>query len=181
MTKIIFSFGRMNPPTKGHEKLIRKVVSLAKNADHMIFLSHTQNTITDPLSWDYKLTLAKMAFPSVNFCEDPEIKTPFQALEYLGRAMDYTDITMVVGDDRVEDFDAMAPYAKEWGIKKFCVVSAGRRNPRSKGIEGLSSARLRKHAYFGEESLFCDGLPNSINMFTKKQIFRDVKSALKIG
>jgi hypothetical protein len=181
MSKIVFSFGRMNPPTKGHEKLIRKVMSLAGNADHMIFLSHTQNSITDPLTWAYKLNVAKMAFPGANFCEDEAIKTPFQALEYLVRGLDYTDITFVVGGDRLQEFtDRMMPYAEEWGIEKFRIVSAGARNPKSRGVSGLSSAKLRKHAYFDEESSFCAGLPNTINSYTKKQIFRDVKSVLKL-
>jgi hypothetical protein len=181
MSKIVFSFGRMNPPTKGHEKLIRKVMSLAGNADHMIFLSHTQNSVTDPLSWSYKLNVAKMAFPGTNFCQDDAIKTPFQALEYLGRALDYTDVTFVVGGDRFQEFnDNMPQCAEEWGIEKFRIVSAGERNPKSRGVAGLSSARLRNHAYFDEESSFCAGLPNTINSYTKKQIFRDVKSALKI-
>lgn len=180
MNKIVFCFGRMNPPTKGHEKLIKKVTDLAKDADHMIFLSHTQNSIRDPLSWDYKIKVCKEAFPDVKFCEDPGIKTPFQALEYLILAMDYKDVTVVVGQDRLEEFtESMTPYAKGWGVENFCIVSAGKRNFKSRGIEGISSSRLRFHAYFGNETAFCKGLPSTMSSFTKSQLFRDVKSLLK--
>jgi nicotinic acid mononucleotide adenylyltransferase len=180
MSKIVFSFGRMNPPTKGHEKLIRKVMNLAGKADHMIFLSHTQNSTTDPLDWFYKLYVAKMAFPGTKFCEDRDIKTPFQALEYLARAEGYDDITLVVGEDRVSDFqERMTPYARDWGVNKFRIVSAGKRNPKSRSISGMSGAKLRKHASLNEESSFCAGLPNTINTYMKKEIFGAVKRALK--
>jgi hypothetical protein len=181
MKKIVFSFGRMNPPTKGHEKLVKKVKSLAYNADHMIYLSHTQNSVRDPLGWDYKLTLCRKAFPETNFCEDSGIKTPFQALEYLTLAMDYTDITFVVGEDRLDEFtESMTPYATGWGLEKFQVVSAGTRNYKSRSITGMSGSRLRYYAYFDDEENFCKGMPSGLDMFTKKQVFRDVKSLLKI-
>ncbi len=171
----------MNPPTKGHERLVNKVRELAKDKDHLIFLSKNQNNTQDPLSWDYKLRIVEKAFPGANFSKMEDIKTPFQALEYLVFAEEYTDITFVVGGDRLQDFqDRMTPYAVEWGIRNFRIVSAGDRNPRSRSINGISGTRLRQYAYLGNESSFCEGLPNTINNVTKKQIFRDVRCILKI-
>ena len=42
---IVFSYGRMNPPTAGHSKVVDKVKSHADKigANHAVVVSHSQN------------------------------------------------------------------------------------------------------------------------------------------
>ena len=62
---VVFSFGRFNPPTSGHEKLMDKVAAVAKkeNADFMVFPSHSQNPKKDPLSHKDKVNFMRKMFP----------------------------------------------------------------------------------------------------------------------
>ena len=66
MKKVVFTFGRINPPTIGHQKLVSKVESVAKTAraDSRVYLSHTQTNKKDPLPYSEKLKLARKAFGS---------------------------------------------------------------------------------------------------------------------
>ena len=129
MSSIVFTFGRMSPPTVGHEKLISCLVETAKNygADHKVYLSQTHKAPTDPLEWSFKLRVCQAAFPGVSISRDPAIKTPIQALEiFKGK---YDKVSLIVGSDQVEEFSTrMTPYAEKWGFI-FEVISAGNRDP----------------------------------------------------
>jgi len=176
---IVFTFGRMNPPTVGHEKLVRKVQDVARNAnaEHIIFLSQTQKKGKDPLSFKTKLDLFRKMFPSANVSTDTSAKTPFMALEALGKK--YKNVIMVVGSDRVEQFkNDMSKYVEEWGIENFDVVSAGQRDPDAEGVEGMSASKARKLAADGNFDLFAQALPNSINNATKKVVYNEIRRNL---
>lgn len=179
MKSIIFTFGRFQPPTKGHQKLIEQVKILSKNSDHLIFISHTHNKITDPLTWDYKLKLLREIFPNTEFCDDENIKTPFQALEYLGLGLGYNNITMVVGNDRLKEFKkGMTPYLKNWNISSFRIISSGTRESKSRKISGLSGTKLRNYVLKNCKISFCKAMPNTINNDTKLQVFDEIRKIL---
>ena len=84
---IVFTFGRFNPPTFGHQKLVSKVAEVAskENANHIVYLSKTQKPGKDPLSWQDKYDLFRKMFPSVNVSRDHAIINPYVALETLGK------------------------------------------------------------------------------------------------
>ena len=173
---VVFTFGRFNPPTIGHQKLVSKVVEVAssQNADHVVYLSQTQKPGKDPLSWNDKLGLFKKMFPSVNVSTDAAIKNPYIALETLGKK--YDNIIMVVGSDRVERFKGdMQKYLAEWGIKNFDVVSAGERDPDADGAEGMSASKARQLATDGNFAAFAQALPSSINNATKKVVYNKIR------
>lgn len=176
---VVFTFGRMNPPTTGHRKLIQKVAAVAKqnNADHVIYLSHTAKPPKDPLEWNYKKKLANATFPGVNISDDAAIRTPFQALEELGKQ--YRNVIMVVGDDRVEAFTKqMAKYTEGWGIENFQVISAGTRDPDAEGVEGMSASKARQFAMDGDYGNFALSLPNTLNDNLKKDVFQKLRTTL---
>lgn len=178
----VFTFGRMNPPTVGHEKLVQAVVKQAKanKADHHIYLSQTQKAPKDPLSWEDKKRFSKMIFKGVNISNDGSIKTPFQALEQLGQQ--YRNVIMVVGDDRVNEFRGkMAKYAPEWGIENFEVVSAGSRDPDAEGVEGMSASKVRQFAADGNFEQFAAGIPNTVNDKVKQLMFNKVREGMGIA
>ena len=64
MKKVVIAFGRMNPPTVGHEKLVTKIKSVARKnrATPLLYLSHSQDKKKNPLSYEDKIRLAKKAF-----------------------------------------------------------------------------------------------------------------------
>jgi len=173
---VVFTFGRFNPPTIGHQKLVSKVSEVASNqgADHIVYLSKTQKPGKDPLSWQDKYDLFRKMFPSINVSRDHAIINPYIALETLGKK--YENIIMVVGSDRVERFKGdMQKYLAEWGIKNFDVVSAGERDPDAEGAEGMSASKARQLATDGNFAAFAQALPSSINNATKKVVYNKIR------
>jgi FAD synthase len=174
---VVFTFGRFNPPTIGHQKLAEKVQAVAENlpnADHVVYLSQTQKPGKDPLSWKDKISLFKKMFPSVNVSTDTSIKNPYLALEALGKK--YDNVIMVVGSDRVERFKGdMQKYLAEWGIKNFDVISAGERDPDAEGAEGMSASKARQLATDGNFEEFSKALPSTINNATKKVVYNKIR------
>jgi len=173
---VVFTFGRFNPPTIGHEKLVSKVseVASSQNADHVVYLSKTQKPGKDPLSWHDKYDLFRKMFPSINVSRDHAIINPYVALETLGKK--YDNVIMVVGSDRVERFKGdMQKYLAEWGIKNFDVVSAGERDPDADGAVGMSASKARQLATDGNFAAFAQALPSSINNATKKVVYNKIR------
>ena len=176
---IVFTFGRFNPPTIGHEKLVAKVAEVARqeNANHVVFLSKTHKPGKDPLSWKDKYDLFRKMFPHTNVSRDQSINTPYVAMEALGK--EYDKVIMVVGSDRVAQFESeMQKYLKEWGINDFQVVSAGERDPDAEGAGGMSASKARQLAAENNFDLFSKALPNSINNSTKKVVFNKIRKNL---
>ena len=173
---VVFTFGRFNPPTIGHQKLVSKVSEVAANqgADHIVYLSKTQKPGKDPLSWQDKYDLFKKMFPSINVSRDHAIINPYVAMETLGKK--YKNVIMVVGSDRVERFKGdMQKYLPEWGIENFDVVSAGERDPDAEGAEGMSASKARQLATDGNFAEFAKALPSSINNATKKVVYNKIR------
>lgn len=179
MKSIVYTFGRMNPPTTGHLRLISKVVETAKehHADHIVYLSQTHKAPTDPIEWFFKRRVCESAFRGVNISQDTSIKNPYIALEHLAR--DYDDIILVVGSDQTTEFEKrFTPYADMWGTN-FSVVSAGQRIVESEGVEGMSASKMRQYAIEGNKEKFFQGLPDSLNENIKHLVYINVRKGLK--
>ena len=148
---VVFSFGRMNPVTIGHEKLVNKVKSVAKsnNADARIYLSHTQNNKKDPLSYKDKFRFARKAFGSIVI--QSKARQVFQIAAELEKS-GYKNIIMVVGSDRVSEFQTILNKynGKDYEFDSIKVVSAGERDPDADGVEGMSGTKLRGIAKKGQ-------------------------------
>ena len=153
----VAAFGRMNPPTIGHEKLVNKVKS--QSGDHYIFLSQTQKPKDNPLPFDEKLRFAKEFFPGVNVGH-PQVRTPIQMLQLLEK-LGYTDIVYVAGSDRVESFDKLFNdyNGKEYNFNSIKVINAGERDPDAEGAEGMSASKMRAAAAQGDLDSFTQGVP----------------------
>ncbi len=172
MKKIVFTFGRMNPPTIGHEKLANKIKDVARKekADARIYLSHTNKPNTDPLSYNDKIKFAKKAF---GIAYKSNAKQIFQiAKELFGQG--YTDVIMVVGSDRVDEFQTILNKYNDKGDYNFDsikVVSAGQRDPDAKGVEGMSGTKLRNLARDGDQETFMKGLASKLSPVDKKKVY----------
>ena len=180
MKKIVFTFGRMNPPTIGHQKLVDKVNTVAKtnSAEARVYLSHTQNNKKDPLSYKDKIRFAKKAFG--NSIIQSESKTVFDVAKELQKA-GYTDVIMVVGSDRVKEFQTLLNKynGKDFTFDSVKVVSAGERDPDAQGVEGMSASKLRALAKDGDFDTFKSGLPKKLQGSDAKIIYDIINSVIK--
>ncbi len=161
----VMAFGRMNPPTIGHKKLVDKISSLS--GDPYIFLSQSQKPKTDPLSFQEKLRYAEAFFPGVNVGH-PEVKTIIQALQKINE-LGYKNLIYVAGSDRVEAFEEMInKYNGQpdkagnvaYSFDNVQVVSAGERDPDADGAEGMSASKMRAAAAEGDLEAFKQGVPD---------------------
>jgi nicotinic acid mononucleotide adenylyltransferase len=150
------AFGRMNPPTIGHKKLVDVVAS--QQGDPFLFITQTQKPKTDPLDFQTKLKFAKQFFPNVTV-GDSSVNTIIKALQKL-ESLGYTSITYVAGSDRVDDFkELITKYnGKEYNFKNIQVVSAGERDPDADGAEGMSASKMRAAAMSDDFDSFKQGV-----------------------
>lgn len=168
------AFGRMNPPTIGHEKLVNVIAS--QKADPFLFVTQTQKPKTDPLPFNIKLEFAKVAFPNVTV-GDANVKTIIQALQKI-ESMGYDNLIYVAGSDRVESFNELLNNynGKDYTFKSIKVVSAGERDPDAEGAEGMSASKMREAAMEGNFEAFAQGLPRGLQNNAK-----NVYSAVRTG
>ena len=159
----VFAFGRFNPPTIGHKKLLDTLESAAQKANGKayLFLSHKQNNRTDPLTHKEKSDYLKMFYPNLAI-GDPGVKTIIQALQKI-QAEGRTRIIMIAGSDRVAEFEKLLnqyngkPDKAGNELYKFDnikVMSAGERDPDQEGATGASASKARELANKGQEHEF---------------------------
>lgn len=155
----VMAFGRMNPPTIGHQKLVDKIKSLP--GDPYLFLSQSQKPKTDPLDFQTKLKFAKFFFPGITI-GSPQVKTIIQALDKIWE-MGYTNLVYVAGSDRVDDFETLINKyngGEGYHFDSIQVVSAGERDPDAKGAEGMSASKMRELARSEDFEQFAQGVPD---------------------
>ena len=159
----VFTFGRMNPPTIGHLALTEKLVKVARQlrATPLIYLSHSQDSKKNPLSYDEKLKLAKAAF-GPRLVVKSRSRTIIQIMKELQRS--YTDVVLVVGSDRVAEFKKLLETynGRDYKFESIKVVSAGTRDPDDAGVRGMSASKMRDMAARKDLRGFERGLPPSI-------------------
>src|SRR6056300_718674 len=185
---IAFAFGRFNPPTIGHEKLINKVKSVP-TTDYKIYLSRSEDPKKNPLSPRDKLSIMKKLFPS--HARNIEINQTNMVLDIATELYKkgYTDVTMVAGSDRVREFENILQ--KYNGVKSrhglydfdsIKVVSAGERDPDAEGATGMSASKMRDAAAKGDLKSFEKGLPKGVDVAgIMKQVRRGMKLAASFG
>jgi len=185
----VMAFGRMNPPTAGHEKLVNKVKEVADkhNGNHVVVLSHSQDTKKNPLSPEAKITHAKNLFPGTTIKSSSKEHPTFlhQASELHKSGTEH--LVMVAGSDRVKEYkDKLHQYNGQTGshghfdFKKISVVSAGARDPDAEGVEGMSASKMREHATTGNFGKFKEGLPGGTKEVHAKQLYNDVRKGMNV-
>ncbi len=185
----VMAFGRMNPPTAGHEKLVNKVKEVADkhSGDHVIVLSHSQDAKKNPLSPETKVTHAKNLFPGTNIKTSSKEHPTFlhQASELHKSGTEH--LVMVAGSDRVKEYkEKLDQYNGQTGshghfnFKKISVVSAGARDPDAEGVEGMSASKMREHASTGNYGKFKEGLPSGTKEIHAKQLYNDVRKGMNV-
>ena len=180
---ISVTFGRFNPPTIGHEALIKKVASTGKGGDYRIYPSRTQDPKKNPLDPGSKVKFMKQAYPDhANAIQNSEdMKTIFDVLTALD-SEGYSEVNIVVGGDRVSEFTSLSTkYNGDlYDFKKINVVSAGDRDPDADGVEGMSASKLRKAAADDDYDTFVKGCPKGLGKKGCEELFSAVQQAMQV-
>jgi len=183
----VFTFGRFNPPTTGHEKLMEAVAKQAKSnsAPYYIFASHSENAKKDPLPYAKKLAYMKKMFPkhARNLVVD-KARNVFEIAVTLHNK-GHKSIIMVVGSDRVTEFETLlnkynGTEARHgyYGFDNIEVVSAGERDPDAEGVTGMSASKMRAAASANDFDSFKNGLPS--NFKQGMSLFKDVRKYMGV-
>ena len=179
MKKAIFTFGRMNPPTVGHEKLVNKIRTVARmeKGDPYVFLSHSHDKKKNPLTYNDKLKFAQKAFGKI--VVRTSSNTIVKILQELNKK--YKAIVLVVGSDRIEPMRKLINdyNGKEYNFDSIEVVSSGDRDPDADGVEGMSASKMREAVKEGDFQTFVSGLPPLIQRDGKK-IFDLIRKGMKL-
>ena len=179
---ITLAFGRFNPPTVGHEKLLKMAKKVAANGTLRIFPSRTQDKKKNPLDPDKKVNFMRKMFPEFkeNIINDDEMRSIFNVLQ--GADRDFDKVNIIVGSDRQAEFENLAQkYNGElYNFSEIKVISAGTRDADAEGVEGMSASKMRKADVDGDMDSFKKGLPKLVTDSQAKSLFDAVADGMKI-
>ena len=183
--EVYFTFGRMNPPTIGHGKVLDTIASKASGSDWKVYVSQTTGP-KDPLSYSDKIKHLRKMFPKYgrNIIVDKGVKNVFDIARVLYDA-GYKRINMVVGEDRLREFDVLlnkynGKKARHgfYNFESIKVLSAGRRDPDAEGVAGMSASKQRANAKDNNYQAFTLGVPKNMNDKDTRKLFNDVRKGL---
>ncbi len=183
---VYFTFGRMNPPTSGHEKLMNELSKKSGSNPYRVYLSQSTDNKKNPLNYNYKIKTVRKFFPkhARSVMLDKKVKNVFDAATKL-YSEGYKNINMVVGSDRINEFKKLLE--KYNGVKgrhglykfnKINVISAGDRDPDADGISGMSASKMRSLASKGDFTQFSQGLPKSVSNNEAKKVYNEVRRGM---
>jgi hypothetical protein len=185
----VLAFGRMNPPTTGHAKLVDKVKDVAKSVKgtHHVVLSHSQDAEKNPLSGEQKVKHAQRYFPDTNITTSSKEHPNFLAQASKLHKAGATHLHMVAGSDRTGEYEKILHkyngvkgthgYFKFRGIH---VHSAGERDPDAEGVSGMSASKMRSHASKGNFKEFKKGIPSHVAPEHAKELYSDVRKGMQV-
>jgi len=177
-------FGRFNPPTTGHKKLLDSASNISAGAELRIYPSRTQDPKKNPLDPSTKIEYMKKMFPKYeeNIIDDDNMKSIFDVLK--GADEDgFTDVTIVVGADRLGEFKNLAnKYNGDlYSFDMINVVSAGERDADAEGVEGMSASKMRKAAADSDFDTFKSGIPKSLSPEETKNLFNALRKSMRVS
>ena len=177
------AFGRFNPPTSGHGKLLNKVAKVAGEGVYKIYPSRTVDTKKNPLDPDTKISIMRQMYPKhgERIINDDQFRTIFDVLEKASED-GYSSINIVVGGDRQAEFEKLAnQYNGDlYNFDEINVISAGDRDPDADGIEGVSSSMVRKAALEGDIQTFMSGMPKSFDNKLAKKLYKILRQTMNV-
>jgi nicotinamide mononucleotide adenylyltransferase len=191
--KLAILFGRMNPPTKGHEENVEGLKSLAakQGADHLVIASHSHDAKKNPLSPDVKLKHLKRAFPNTNITTSSKQMPTILHAASEAHKKGYTHLTVVAGADRVPEYEKLLKHYNGkfkdeagqplrhggYNFKKIQVLSTGERK------KGISGTDMRNHAQNNDFNSFHQNLSSAMraNVQHARELFRDVRKGMGLN
>ena len=183
---VYFTFGRMNPPTIGHGKLLDKLAAKSGKNPYRVYLSQSQDKKKNPLSYSDKVKHVRKMFPkhARSVMINKKVKTPIDAATALYDE-GFRRIVMVVGSDRVNEFDIIlnkynGQKARHgfYNFESIKVVTAGQRDPDAEGAEGASATKQRNAAAENDFTTFGQGLPKTLSNADSRRLYNDVRRGM---
>ena len=195
--RIVFTFGRFNPPTIGHQKLIEAVAKEAGKDDYVIVPTRSFDKKKNPLDIDTKIEWMKKMFPKhakyiISTKDLNVIIKVMQSFQGLVKDGKYSDVCMVAGSDRVPgfttllnkyNFDINDPDKEpiEYAFKSIEVKSAGERDPdNDDDVSGMSASKMREYVKNQQTTKFMDAVATLLNSDDALALFMDVKKGMKL-
>ena len=176
-------FGRFNPPTIGHEKLLQAAEKAAQGGDFKIYPSRTQDPKKNPLDPDMKVSYMRKMFPKYEeqIVNDSEMISIFNVLT-TAYEEGYKNVNIIVGADRQAEFENLAnKYNKDlYDFKQIRVISAGVRDADAEGVEGMSASKMRKAVMDDDFEAFKKGTPKGINDGETRTLFDAVRAGMGV-
>jgi len=183
-SKLVFAFGRFNPPTIGHAKLMKEVIIQARKngANHIVYASASTDKRSNPLDQKTKVKFMKKMFRENKIkAAGGTQRTFMEVLKFYNKM--YGEVIMVAGSDRIGEFQALADKyngTKEYEYKSIKVVSSGTRDPDAEGVAGMSASKMREMAKNNDFKTFKSGLVGLSDRESKK-LFKAVKKGMGIS
>ena len=180
---LTIAFGRFNPPTPGHEKLLDTVASSSDDNDYMIVPSRTQDKKKNPLDADTKVSVMQKMFQKHKdkIVNDKANRTIFDVLKK-AHTDGYANVRILGGADRVKEFEKLTGNynGKLYQFDNLEIKSAGDRDPDSEDITGMSASKQRKAAAEGDIKTFMKGVPKSLSQKDAEELFKKIRTAMNI-
>ena len=180
---ITVAFGRFNPPTVGHGKLLAAAKKASQGGELKIYPSRTQDPKKNPLDPDMKISFMKKMFPDFeeNIVNDDEMKSIFNVLTTAGE-QGYKNVNIIVGSDRQSEFENLAQkYNGElYNFELIRVISAGVRDADAEGVEGMSASKMRKAVVDGDFDSFRKGTPKDLDDGDTQALFDAVRTGMGV-
>jgi len=186
----VYTFGRFNPPTIGHEKLLRVVqtTSTKEGGDYFIYTSHSQDSKKNPLTHKQTINFLKLIFSKHRpYIEDSSSKTALEAASEIHDKGGYTKLVMVVGSDRVSDFKSLLNRYNDkkskhgyYYFESIDVISAGERDPDADGADGMSASKMRQAVVDSDYDTFKMGVPSGTSDSICLNLYNAVAKGLRL-
>ena len=180
---LTIAFGRFNPPTVGHGKLLSAAKKAAAGEDLKIYPSRSQDAKKNPLDPDMKISFMKKMFPDFSevIINDDEMKSIFNVLVAADEA-GYKNVNIIVGSDRQAEFENLATkYNGElYNFENIRVISAGVRDADAEGVEGMSASKMRKSVMDDDYDSFRRGTPKELDDGDTTSLFDAVRAGMKV-
>lgn len=183
---VYFTFGRMNPPTIGHGKVLEALAKKSAKNPYKVFLSQTKDSKKNPLTYQDKIKAVRKMFPrhARSIMLDKKVKNAMEAASSLYDE-GYKNLVMVVGSDRINEFSTLLKKynGKDgrhgfYNFKNINVISAGDRDPDAEGATGMSATKMREFARENNFTSFSQGLPKNVSNPDAKKMFNDVRKGM---
>ena len=180
---LTFGFGRFNPPTTGHEKLLDTISKTAgEGGQYRVYPSRSQDAKKNPLDPKDKINYMRQMFPkhANAIVDDENTRSIFDVLKG-AHAKGYKTVNVVVGSDRVKEFENLANKynGQLYDFDKINIVSAGERDASAKGVEGMSASKLRKAAMDDDYETFSSGISKNIDDKSTKKLYNTIQKAMR--
>jgi len=182
MKRVVFTWGRFNPPTIGHKKLLDNTARIARywGGDFFIYATQTHKKPKDPLKFERKVEWMRQMFPEYanNIVYDPSVNTFIVLLQKL--QVEYDEVVWVAGSDRVSTYKKILEdyNGKEFYYHTYRCVSAGTRDPDAEGAAGMSASKMREAAKDIRTKDFEKGIPNSLSSKKKMELMKEVRNGM---